>query len=70
MNIEEMYVFIALLILQEIIRKSEFERYFTTDEILATLIFNKLITADRFHLLLKMLHFETDRGPETASKKI
>jgi len=45
-NIEEMNVFIALLILQGIIRKPELEMYFATNELLATPIFNKVITAD------------------------
>ncbi|CAF4506482.1 unnamed protein product [Rotaria sp. Silwood2] len=69
-NIEELNVFIALLIWQGIIKKSELQMYFTTDELLATPIFNKIITADRFQLLLKMLHFETDPNPDITLKKI
>ncbi|CAF3703081.1 unnamed protein product [Rotaria sp. Silwood1] len=69
-NIGEMNVFVALVILQGIIRKPKLEMYFTTDELLATPIFNKIITADRIQLLLKMSHFETDQGPDTALKKI
>ncbi|CAF1325070.1 unnamed protein product [Adineta steineri] len=69
-NTEEFNVFIALLILQGIIRKPELRMYFTTDELLATPIFSKIITADRFQILLRMLHFENDQGPDNSLKKI
>ena len=44
--------------------------YFSTNELLATPIFNKIMTANRFQILLKMLHFETDQGPDNKLKKI
>lgn len=69
-NIEEIHVFIALLILQGIIKKPDLQMYFATDELLATPIFNKIITANRFLILLRMLHFETDQSPDTSLKKI
>jgi hypothetical protein len=65
-----MNVFIALLILKGIVKKPKIEMYFATDELLATPIFNKIITANRFQILLKMLYFETDQAPDTALKKI
>ena len=43
--------------------------YFSTDELLATPIFNKIMTANRFQILLKMLYFETDQGPDNKLKK-
>ncbi|CAF4489514.1 unnamed protein product, partial [Didymodactylos carnosus] len=68
-NIDEFNAFIALLILQGIIRKPELQMYFSTDELLATSIFNKIMTADRFQILLKMLHFETDHDPDNKLKR-
>jgi len=65
-----MNVFIASLILQGIIRKPELEIYVATDEFLARPTFNKIITANRFQILLKILHSETDQGSDTALKKI
>ncbi|CAF1542567.1 unnamed protein product [Adineta ricciae] len=44
--------------------------YFTTDELLATPIFNKIMTAGRFQILLKMLHFETNQDVNNKLKKI
>ena len=44
--------------------------YFSTDELLSTPIFNKIMTADRFQILLKMLHFESDQGLDNKLKKI
>ena len=64
-----MTVFIVLLILQEIIRKSELEMYFATDELFATPAFIKIITADRFQIFFKILHFKTDQGSDTTLKK-
>ncbi|CAF1521639.1 unnamed protein product [Adineta ricciae] len=69
-SIEEFNVFLSLLILQEIIKKPELQMYFTTDELLATPIFNKIMTVDRFQLLLKMLHFQTDQDSDNTLKKI
>ena len=69
-NAEEFNIFIALLILQGIIRKPELEMYFTTDELLTTPVFNKIMIADRFQILLKMLHFETNQGADNKLKKI
>ncbi|CAF1274903.1 unnamed protein product [Didymodactylos carnosus] len=69
-SIEEFNIFLAILILQGIIRKPELQMYFTTDELLATPIFSKILTADLFLMLLKMLHFETDEGSDAKLKKI
>ncbi|CAF3703066.1 unnamed protein product [Rotaria sp. Silwood1] len=69
-NIEEFNVVIVLLILQGMIKKPDIQMYFTTDELLATPIFNKIINANGFQILLKILHFETDVDPDTTLKKI
>jgi hypothetical protein len=55
-SIEEFNIFLAILILQGIIRKPELQMYFTTDELLATRIFSKILAADRLLMLLKMLN--------------
>ena len=44
--------------------------YFTTDEVLAIPIFNKIVTAYRSQLLFNMLHFEADTKLDTKLKKI
>jgi hypothetical protein len=44
--------------------------YFTTDELLTIPIFNKIMNADRFQILLKMLHFETNQGTDDILKKV
>jgi len=51
-NIDEFNVFIALLVLQGIIRKPELQMYFSTDELLATPIFNKIMAVTGYAFTL------------------
>lgn len=56
-NIGELYGFLATSMLMARIKKLELNEYWTTDPLLATPIFNKIMSRDRYLLLLRMLHF-------------
>ena len=52
----EILTFIAILILMGIVQKPRLTIYWSTDNILATLIFNQVMRRDRF-LLVRFFHF-------------
>ncbi|KAG0414573.1 hypothetical protein HPB47_008269 [Ixodes persulcatus] len=54
---EELKVFLALILLQGIIDKPELAMYWSTRRILQTPIFGELMSKNRFHLIMKFLHF-------------
>lgn len=56
-NTGEMYCFFALVILQGFMRKPSISSYHSTNPLIATPIFGKYISRDRFLLLLKYLQF-------------
>ena len=53
----EMLTFLDLLILMGIVHKQRLPMYWSTDNILATLIFNQVMRRDRFLLLVTFFHF-------------
>ena len=59
-NISEMYCFLSLVILQGIVQKPSISSYYSRNAPIATPFFGKCIGRDRFHLLLKYLHFTED----------
>ena len=56
-NIGEMYVYISLVILQNIMKKPSLNSYHSTNPLILTPIFNQCISRDRFALISKFLHF-------------
>ena len=57
----EMLTLMGILIYMGIIHKPRMAMYWSTDDILATLIFNQVMRRDRFLLLMKFLHFADNR---------
>lgn len=56
-NIEELYIFLATCMLITRSKKLEINEYWSTDPLLVSPIFNKIMSRDRFLLLARMLHF-------------
>jgi len=56
-NIEEMNIFLALILLQGIIQKPELEMFWSTRPLLDTPYLHQVMTGQRFSLLLRCLHF-------------
>ncbi|XP_023217915.1 piggyBac transposable element-derived protein 4-like [Centruroides sculpturatus] len=56
----EVKLFIALLILQGVVKKPTMQLYFTKNEMLATPFFRQVMKRDRFLLLLSLIHFTID----------
>ncbi|XP_029833924.2 piggyBac transposable element-derived protein 4 [Ixodes scapularis] len=54
---QELKVFLALILLQGIIDKPELAMYWSTRRIFQTPIFGELMSKNRFHLIMKFLHF-------------
>jgi len=55
-TVDEMKVFVALVILMGIIKKNCLEDYWSTDETISTSFFGKMMSKDRFLLILSNLH--------------
>ncbi|XP_069181278.1 piggyBac transposable element-derived protein 4-like [Procambarus clarkii] len=55
-----MYVFLALCMMMKHSEKAVVQDYWNKDSLVPSPIFNRYITRDRFHLLLRCLHFENN----------
>ncbi|XP_069181308.1 piggyBac transposable element-derived protein 4-like [Procambarus clarkii] len=55
-----MYVFLALCMMMKHSEKAVVQDYWNKDSLAPSPIFNRNITRDRFHLLLRCLHFENN----------
>ena len=74
-NNSKIRCFIAILILQGIVKKPTLQSYFSKRESVNTPFFSKVMSADRFSLLCKFLHFENNQlcdqtEPRTNETKI
>lgn len=71
-NSNEIRCFIALLVLQGIVKKPTLQMYFSRRECITTPFFYKIMTCDRFTLLSKFLHFEDNElhDQRTRSSKL
>lgn len=61
-NLNEMYIFFALMLLMPHVKKNNIKDYWSTSVLLSTPIFGKIMTQDRFLLLLRVLHFNDNRN--------
>jgi hypothetical protein len=61
-NLNEMYIFFSLMLLMPHIKKNNIKDYWSTSVLLSTPIFGKIMTQDRFLLLLRVLHFSNNRN--------
>ena len=62
-DVLEMKIFFAMAILMGIIHKPSINDYWSTDDVLATPIFSKVLSRDKFKLILKFLHFNDNNDP-------
>lgn len=56
-DIGEMYVFIAIVLLMGVIKKSSIRKYWACDPLLVTPIFGRLMSKNRFTSIMGNLHF-------------
>uniref|UniRef100_A0A673MY08 PiggyBac transposable element-derived protein 4-like n=1 Tax=Sinocyclocheilus rhinocerous TaxID=307959 RepID=A0A673MY08_9TELE len=56
-TVSEMKVFLGLFFLTGIIHKPELDMYWSTDEMLATPYFSKVMSRNRFEIIWRFLHF-------------
>lgn len=59
-NVEEMYIFLALTILMARVKKSKISQYWTTRRSMQTPFFGEVMPRDRYLSILSMLHFSND----------
>ena len=55
----EVRVVLDIVILQEIVQKPNIDYYYSTNPLIHTPIFGKIISRDRLKLILKYLHFSS-----------
>uniref|UniRef100_A0A0K0E1W0 PiggyBac transposable element-derived protein 4 n=1 Tax=Strongyloides stercoralis TaxID=6248 RepID=A0A0K0E1W0_STRER len=56
-NTKEIYIFLGILILQGITIKPDISLYWSKNKLIETPIFGKLMSRNRFQLIMKFLHF-------------
>ena len=56
-NVAEMYVFLAVMMLMTFGKKFSLDEYWSKDPLITMPIFSKIMSSNRFFLLLRMLHF-------------
>lgn len=61
---QELYVFLALMLLMPLISKHNIADYWKNDPLIPTPIFPKFMSRDRFHLLTRFLHFADNNHPD------
>jgi hypothetical protein len=61
-NLEEMFCFFAICMLMTRVKKLKISEYWSTDVLLQTPVFGKIMSRDRFLLLLRMLHFSDNNS--------
>lgn len=66
--VSEMYTLLATVMLMNHTKKYETTLYWSMNLILQTPVFSKIISCNRFHLLMRMLYF--DSSVQTAGDKI
>lgn len=59
-NREELYYFLAVVIMMSVIKKATLKSYWSTDPLLATPIFADIMPRDRFLEILRSLHFNNN----------
>ncbi|CAF3360073.1 unnamed protein product [Rotaria sp. Silwood2] len=64
----EMYTFFALYMLMAHTKKSRIKDYWSTDPLIATPMFADIMSRDRFHLLLRFLHFNDNEYQPSDDK--
>lgn len=67
-TVEELYVFLAVSLLMVRNKHLTINEHWSTDSLLESPIFSKLMTRDRYLLILKMLHFNDNNTNNNSDK--
>lgn len=67
-TVEELYCFLAVSLLMPLIKKRRINDYWSTDIYLSTPIFSKIMSRDRYLILLRMLHFADNDNVDKSDK--
>lgn len=66
-SVDEMYSFLGLVLLMGIIKKNRLEDYWTTDPMVSTPFFGRVMSRNRFQAILGSLHFFNALDPATRA---
>ena len=69
-HVQEMKVFIGLILLMGIIHKPSLPQYWSLDTLLLTPIFSQAMKRNRFYLILKFLHFNDNSTYDAADENV
>ena len=58
-NLREVRILLDIVILQEIVQKPNIDYYYSTNLLIHTPIFGKIISRDKLKLIFKYLHFSS-----------
>ncbi|KAK7893501.1 hypothetical protein WMY93_022653 [Mugilogobius chulae] len=61
-TVPEMKKFLGLIFLTGIVKKPELEMYWSTDEVLSTPYYSKVMSRNRFQIILRFLHFNDNNA--------
>lgn len=67
-NIDEMYVFLAVSLLMPLVKKNKLKDYWSKDMIIETPFFAQVMPRDRFIFILRFLHFADNSNVNAADK--
>lgn len=67
-NADELYCFFATTLLMSHCKKNTLKQYWSTDPLIATPIFSKIFTQDRYLLLRRLLHFDDNSNSNGNDK--
>ena len=65
-TVDDIWVYFCILLLTGIINKPSFHLYWSTDNIIVTPIFSRLMRRDRFEMIRSMIHFSDPLHEEPA----
>ena len=71
-NADDIWIYIGILILMGIVSKPEIHMYWSTDSIISTPIFSRLMRRDRFEQIRSMIHFTDpiNENPKDPLRKL
>ncbi|XP_045586945.1 piggyBac transposable element-derived protein 4-like [Procambarus clarkii] len=67
-TIDEMYVFLALCMMMKHSEKAVVQDYWNKDSLVPSPVFNRYVSRDKFHLILRSLHFENNANEDRCDR--
>ncbi|XP_069193727.1 piggyBac transposable element-derived protein 4-like [Procambarus clarkii] len=67
-TIDEMYVFLALCMMMKHSEKAVVQDYWNKDSLVPSPVFNRYVLRDKFHLILRRLHFENNANEDRRDR--